>query len=324
VALATLLMGAAGSGTGQTETIYMSVLNSRAHRIGAADNPLVGLFVSSDRGATWVHRGWREYIRTFYTEEGPDGTIWSACGNGVLRSTDGGASWKITTGWEITEVLKVDVDPSDPSTVYAATAYGIFKTTDRGDTWLERTNGFHRKFSSDVLVDASRTRRLFAASEEGLYCSRDSGSSWSICGLQGMAVRTIVQLPSRPQVLWAGTEDDGVFCSTDGGVSWQQRINGLSHHTVYSIAIDSQNPTRIWLGTHGGGVYRCDDEGMHWQQSVQGLEELVVHAVLVLPSAPDVVFAGTINGGLYRSSDGGKTWTFDSQPLAQVWGLSSR
>ena len=47
------------------DTLYMSVLNSRKHRLGALDNPTVGLFVSTDVGTTWLHRGWRGYIRIF-------------------------------------------------------------------------------------------------------------------------------------------------------------------------------------------------------------------------------------------------------------------
>src|SRR5512145_1281714 len=91
----------------QQETIYMSVRSSSKTRLGVSDNPTIGLFVSRDAGATWEHHGWRDQIKVFYTEAGSDGTIWSACGNGVLRSTDGGATWKITTGWEVTEALKV-------------------------------------------------------------------------------------------------------------------------------------------------------------------------------------------------------------------------
>jgi hypothetical protein len=105
------------------ETLYMSVLSSRRHAWGKNDNPVIGLFVSTDGGEHWHHRGWKEYIRTFHTIAGPDGTLWSACGNGVLRSTNQGRTWRITTGWEVTEVLNVAVDPNHPARVAAATAY---------------------------------------------------------------------------------------------------------------------------------------------------------------------------------------------------------
>ncbi len=306
------------------EEVYMSILSSHKHRIGASDNPLVGLFVSSDQGRSWEHKGWREYIRTFYTEAGADGTIWSACGNGVLRSTDAGASWVITTGWDVTEVLKVKVDPFDPAVVYAATAYGVIKTADKGAHWTKITNGFHWKFSADVCPDRSIRGTLLAASEEGVYRTTDGGGQWNRSGLDGKGIRVIVQDPHNAQVFWVGTEEDGVLRSTDSGLTWTQKSSGLNHRTVYAIAVDPSNSSTIYVGTYGGGVYRTRDGGQNWEQRSKGLEVLDVHSLVVLPSDPRIVLAGTLNGGLYRSTDSGDSWVFYAQEEAQVWGLSVR
>lgn len=319
-----LAAGPVFEASAQQETIVMSVLNSRKHRLNVSDNPFVGVFVSTNAGETWEHRGWKEYIRTFYTEVAPDGVLWSACGNGVLRSNDGGKRWRITTGWQITEVLKLDCDPSDPSTVYAATAYGVFKTTDSGETWKEKPLGLTLPFTSDVLVDRSDSRRIFAATEEGLLMSRDAGETWMPAGLRGKEIRAIVQDPEQPEVLWVGTENDGVFRSSDGGRTWRQRSVGLKHHTVYAIAIHPDNSSLLYAGTHGGGVYITVNGGERWTASSTGLGNPVVHSLLVMKTRPDVVFAGTLNGGLYRSTDGGRTWKFNSQDQGQVWGLSSQ
>lgn len=308
----------------QQDTIYMSVLNSRKHRLGALDNPTVGLFISTDVGATWKHRSWEGYSRIFYTEAGSDGVLWSACGNGVLRSSDKGLTWRITTGWEVTEVLKVKVDPSNPSLVYAACAYGVFKTEDSGETWKEMNSGFLKPFVSDIVIDRSNTNRLFAASEDGLYLSTDAGKKWKRIGLSGKGVRTIVQHPVEPDLFYAGTEDDGVFASSDRGMTWKQENRGLTQLTVYTVACDRSDSKVLYVGTHGGGVYRSSDGGQHWQQKTIGLDNLVVHSVLVLPSNPSIVFAATLNGGLFKSTDAGEHWKFDSQEEGQVWGLWAR
>ncbi|HTY36494.1 MAG TPA: hypothetical protein VMH23_05255 [Bacteroidota bacterium] len=300
----------------------MSVLNSRKHRLGAMDNPTVGLFVSTDAGATWQHKGWTGYIRTFYTESGSDGVLWSACGNGVLRSSDHGSHWRITSGWEITEVLKVKVDPSDPSTVYAATAYGVFKTTNSGESWSEQNNGFLKPFVSDIVVDRGNSKKLFAASEDGIYASTNGGAQWRLCGLNGKGIRTILQHPADPKTFFAGTEDDGVFMSRDGGTTWLQSNAGLTQQTVYTIACDRSTPDILFVGTHGGGVYRSADRGKTWKPCILGLENLVVHTLAILPTNPSTLFAGTLNGGLFRSTDGGAHWSFNSQEEGQVWGLS--
>ncbi len=308
----------------QQDTVYMSVLNSRKHRLGALDNPTVGLFISTDAGATWKHRGWEGYMRIFYTEAGSDGVLWSACGNGVLRSSDRGLTWRITTGWEITEVLKVKVDPMNPFVVYAATAYGVFRTDDSGETWKELNAGFQKPFVSDIVIDRTNSGRLLAASEDGIYLSTNAGRNWKRIGLDGKGVRTIVQHPVRPALFFAGTEDDGFFVSSDQGVTWKPENRGLTQLTVYTIACDLSSSGVMYLGTHGGGVYRSSDGGHSWQQEIVGLDNLVIHSVLVLPSNPSVVFAATLNGGLFKSTDRGEHWSFNSQEEGQVWGLWAR
>lgn len=306
------------------ETLVMSVLSSRKHRLNVSDNPVVGVFTSTDAGKSWEHRGWKEYIRTFYTEADGRGVLWSACGNGVLRSSDNGNRWVITTGWEVTEVLKVALAPSDPSTVYAATAYGIFKTTDDGKSWQEKVIGLHMPFTSDVLVDRAKSDRVFAATEEGILLSTDGGTSWKPSGLAGLGVRTIAQDPSDARRFWAGTQEDGVFVSSDRGATWKRANSGLQHKTVYAIAVHPKQSAVVYLGTHGGGVYRTKNGGKQWHQIDKGLGNPDVHSLLVLKSDPGIVFAGTLNGGLFRSSDGGDSWRFNSQDEGQVWGLSSK
>ena len=299
----------------------MAVLNSLQHRWGNMENPLVGTFVSTDRGRSWQHLGWREYIRTFYVEEGPDGTLWAACGNGVLRSRDGGERWTITTGWETTEVLKLDVDPSDASRVFAATAYGLFRTTSAGAAWERLEKGFQTRFTGDVRVDRARPRVVFVATEDGLYRSLDGGERWSLVGLEGEGVRCILQHPSRQQWWWAGTEERGVWRSTDGGTTWEASSRGLEHPTIYCLAADSRSDLLI-AGTHGGGTYRSADGGNRWVPSSEGLTHPDVHSLAIVPSQPALVFAGTLGGGLFASTDGGRTWHFNSQEEAQVYGLS--
>ena len=307
----------------QQETIYMSVLNSRKHRLGALDNPTVGLFLSTDQGATWHHRGW-EYTRAFYAEAGPDGAIWSACGNGVLRSTDGGTTWRIATGWQITEVLKVKVHPKDAHTAYASTAYGIFKTTDGGETWREKNSGFQKPFAADVVIDRTKPSRLLAATEEGVYRSANGGDRWVRVGAKVKGVRTIAQDPHDGKTFWLGTEEDGLFVSRNEGAAWASVQNFPKSLTVYAIVFDPSVGSVLYVGTHGGGVYRSLDGGATWKQCSAGLKNLDVHSLVVVPSNSRIVLAGTLNGGLYRSTDGGNHWEFNSQEEGQVWGLSVR
>ncbi len=319
-----LLMLAVGVAAAQRETVYMSVLSSfRTARDPYAD-PGFGLFVSTDGGSSWEHRGWRDYIRIFYTEEGKDGTLWSACGNGVLRSTDDGRRWKITTGWEVTEVLKVKAAETNPSLVFASTAYGVFRTTDAGETWEMKSKGIPHPFSGDVCIDRTDPRRVLAATEEGVFLSEERGEQWVRTGLEGKGVRVLMQDPHDARRFWLGTEEDGVFLSTDGGRRWERRSEGLGPFAVYAIALHPREAGWIFIGTYNGGVFRSTDAGLTWEQRSRGLTDLRVHSLLVLPSDPRQILAGSLNRGLFRSADGGDSWQHVGQDSSQVWGLSVR
>jgi hypothetical protein len=57
------------------------------------------------------------------------GTLY-ANGDGVFRSTDGGATWSsVVTGLTTLFVNTLTIDPHDTRTVYAGTADGVFAIT---------------------------------------------------------------------------------------------------------------------------------------------------------------------------------------------------
>lgn len=302
------------------ETIYMSVLSSRQHAWGKSDYPVIGLFASTDAGRTWTHRGWREYIRMFYSEAGPDGVLWSACGNGVLRSKDDGATWRITTGADVTEVLRLCVDRRNGQRIAAATAYGPILSTDGGDSWRFISTGLPARFTGDICIDRTNGSML-VATEKGIYVRSASDSAWRPTGMV-KDTRTILQHPDRPGVFFAGTEEDGIWRSDDGGRKWSGQSTGLAHRTVYALSAAPGTKGAVYAATFAGGIYRSDDGGKSWHHKSAGLTTPDCHAVLVLPSDPRTVLAGTLNGGLFISTDRGETWKFNSQADGQVWGLS--
>src|SRR5512137_990315 len=88
----------------QGSTVYATVVATKLFVVGAA-NPRTGLHFQKASGDT----GWRQMgpktVRAFHTSFfGPAGgrVIYIGAGNGVHKSSDGGATWRVTTGWEIT------------------------------------------------------------------------------------------------------------------------------------------------------------------------------------------------------------------------------
>lgn len=308
------------------ETLYASVLSTRKHQLSGT-NPVIGLFYSSDDGQTWQHTGW-EQGKTFAAMSVPGtcgDTLFIAAGNGVMRTTDGGQFWQIVTGWRVTEVQDVAVNPMRPNQVFAATPYGLFRSDDLGETWQERSTGLTATFAAAVRADRTHPDRVFAGMEDGLFVSDDAGEQWQPTAIRE-PVQSVRQSPADPQRWVGGLQDRGVALSTDGGRTWRYGEGAVEGFTIYESEWHPTDPDVLYAGGWGTGVLRSDDAGRTWHRSTEGLDDLSlnVHSLAISRRQPDLVFAGTMGGGLYRSQDAGRTWTpvapavFDA---SQVWDL---
>jgi len=326
-AMASLLLAAAHStALAQKSTVYATVVSSKLFVVGAA-NPRTGLHFQTTGGDTlWDHTGPRT-SRVFDVAFGPgtDGrVIYLAAGNGVHLSRDFGASWRITTGWDITEVLSVSPDPLDTSTVYAATAYGVCKTTDGCRTWRKMNTGLTRTFTGRVLVDHTKPSTVYCGGERGLYISTNGGERWTRSGLSVGQVLGIAQHPTKPEVLLVGTEEHGLYRSTDGGRTWTKSEAGVDHRTFYAIAFDPSNPEIVYAGGYVTGVYKSTDGGVRWSRVNEGLGCRTIHALAVDPRDSNTVYAGGYWGGLFRTHTAGERWEAAGLAEAQVWNIMFR
>ena len=307
----------------KSPTLYVVTRSTKTFKIGSQENPTVGLFSTENKGKSWRHYGW-QYTKCFSASTikiDGEQIFYLACGNGVQKSEDGGRTWKITTGWNITECLKTVIDPENSKIVYAATAYGIFKTIDGGKTWVEKNTGLMSTFTPILIIDRSNHNQLFCATEKGLHRSKNSGESWQPIALLGLGIRTIIQHPNNSDLFALGTEDDGVFISKDHGKTWQQKINGLNYKTVYALSFSPENENTIYAGTFQGGIFKTKNGGKSWQAINKNLRILDIHALLVDPKNPKRVYAGTLNDGVWMSENSGESWKFIGLETSQVWDM---
>ena len=142
------------------------------------------------------------------------------------------------------EASNLAVDPQNPATLYHASERGVFKSTDGGATWSPRNAGFPRQ-------------------ERSLY------------------VNVLAMDPTKPKILYAGTQDlglfkttlyvgtgdRGVFKSIDGGASWSLADRGMTNKVVQTLAIDPRMSSTIYALTAAGNaaaVFRSVDAGGNW------------------------------------------------------------
>jgi photosystem II stability/assembly factor-like uncharacterized protein len=218
------------------------------------------------------------------------------------------------------DVRATATDPQHTNRVYLGTADGhVFGSQDAGETWklLGRVSSRIDSVVATMLVDPRRSQTLFAGSWTrdpslgdggGVFRSDDGGLTWQASGLAGQAVRALVQAPSNPDVLIAGTLE-GVFASRDSGASWQ-RISpesNLELRNIDSLAVDPGRPEIIYVGTFHL-PWKTSDGGRTWTSVHSGMiDDSDVMSILVDRTNPARVFASACSG-IYRSDNGGALW----------------
>src|SRR5687767_8821431 len=280
---------------GRTLALAIHPNNDNILYAGLADG---GVFKTTDGGLTWVALNDKLpslAVKSLVLDPtNPEivyaGTgegyfnIDAAIGQGVMKSTDGGATWAHSTPFA-QYVNRLAIDPSAPRTLYAATRTGVFKTTDGNDTW---TLVFPNHNCIDLSLDPDNPQVLLTAvwdraanqTGNGIWRTTDGGATWARIsgGLpEGRLIGRIAlaRAPSDSRIVYAGVAQMnssapvmGIWKSTDGGGNWLQFPS-----------------TPSYCGS------QC------WYDS-----ELAVH-----PFDPDVVFAGGLF--LWKSSNGGETWS---------------
>ena len=187
-------------------------------------------------------------------------------GQGAYKSTDAGATWTLM-GLEPTgRIPRLLIHPTDPNIVFVCAlghSYGpqpergVFRTTDGGESWERVLFIDENTGCSDLAMDPSNPRVLFAGTWQleihtwgrrsggpggGLHVTRDGGDTWerlsgpdSDLGLPTKPVGKVAVAiaPSNPNrvyamletgdgIPWEGeeTENGQVWGSEDGGRSW--------------------------------------------------------------------------------------------------------
>ncbi len=322
-----------------------------------------GLFKTTNAGITWKplfeRQGTISIGDIALAPSNPD-VIWVGTGesnvrnsvsfgDGVYKSTDGGANWQHMGLRNTERISAIAIHPQNPDIVYVGALghafgpnedRGVFMTTDGGKTWsktlyLDREHGV-----SDLDIDLTNPNILYAgmwnferkpwthrsgSENGGVFKSIDAGRTWKKItnGLPKLLGRIGIRAaPSNPNVVYAIVEskEGTLYRSDDRGETFKQvskQTNIVSRGFYYTtVRVDPNDENRVFavasslfISIDGGKTFR----------SITGRTHIDYHALWMDPKNPKRMWQGQ-DGGIAVSYDSGDSWEYvNNIPMGQFY-----
>jgi photosystem II stability/assembly factor-like uncharacterized protein len=201
-----------------------------------------------------------------------------------------------------------EISPHNPSVVYMAAQY-FFKSINRGDTWRMNPQDLTKnvpRWSPEMPI-------MNVAGDKPMAEKHDGYAASSL-------ITQVRESPSRPGVIWIGTDDGNLQVSQDGGDTFTQVYGNIKGAPRGYVQIARIEPSHFEPGTAyvaldahrlddwAPYLFKTTDFGKTWSSVTGDLPKLGnINALREDLENPDLLFVGT-EFGLYVSLDGSRTW----------------
>ena len=240
----------------------------------------------------------------------------SSWGDGVYKSTDGGATWTNMGLRDSHHIGRIALHPEDTELVYVAAMghlwgpneeRGLYRSRDGGATWTPILQVDENTGAVDVALDPADPNIVYAAT---------------------------YQRERRPWGFHGGGPGSALLRSTDGGDSWERLsgpgvARGLPEGDLgrIGISIYRSDPRIVYASVEQGyrynastayterraGIYRSEDRGLTWElMSDWNPRPMYASQILVDPSDDQRIY---MMNSYSFSDDGGRTFTVPRQSL---------
>lgn len=352
---APISIGVTGSETsGRINSIAIDPTDPRILYVGAATG---GVWKSTNGGTSWTPLTDNEcglamgsividpvnpqilYAGT--GEENFSSDSYQGCG--VLRSTNGGASWTqlgastfVTASGGASRIARVVIDFASAGTTSAtvllvASQTGLWKSDNSGSTWTLSLAGVITDLIGDPTAAGTYTAAIGSVNggtSNGIYRTTDFGATWTKLsgGLPTASVGRINlgMAATAPNIMYASVQATssttllGIWKTLDGGNSWNKLTAtnaSCSNQCWYNmvLAVDPAQPNHVVFG--GVSLFQSLDGGTTFSTLGSGVVHVDHHAFVFDQATPTTMYSGN-DGGIFRSTDAGATWVSLNTNLA--------
>ena len=252
--------------------------------------------------------------------------------NGLLKSTNAGATWALTGSGPSGTIRKILIHPSTPNIVFACATNGIFRSTNGGTNWTQ----VHTGSKEDIEFKPNDMNIMYATGND-VYRSTDNGLTWVPLGAaEGItnSGRTLVGVsaanPNYVYVVQASGNTFGrMYKSTDAGLTFVTTVvgnpaNGTNYfgyettgtgtggQATYDMALDISPTNAAEVYIAGIICWKSTNEATSFTAITAwflpnsiGYNHADVHGLFWT----NATIYSISDGGLFKSIDDGDNWT---------------
>jgi len=299
-----------------------------------------GLFVSYDRGQTWLHLN-NLPIAEFYTVSvdmakpyniyGGTQDNASLYGPGNHTVQDGVEDpWQhiFLDRWAGGDGFVTLIDPTDSNVIYYEQQNGDMKRKRMdGPIWAggrsekrirpkapEGESRLSFAWNTPFVISNHNPHTLYCAANR-VFKSYTRGDDWECISPDfGGSISTLSESSVKPGLIYIGARRGVVQVTRDDGKNWTMINEGMQNRSVRRINASSHEEATVYAALSGQGddifnayVYMSTDYGKTWRFISSNLPAERANVVIEDPRDKNILYVGT-DLGVYASLNRGKTW----------------
>lgn len=260
-----------------------------------------GLSYSADSGKTWTIDVYNEFSDMMDIKHASENVVFACGGSYILKSTNGGVSWK-ATHYGISAFALHFFDENHG--IAAGGNGGVYSTSNSGETWESVTSLYGTTIYDIDFLD--NLNGVMVGSGGKIYTTSDGGKTWAI-NIHSETTSTLRQVSyvSASNIVAVGGSRD-IFYSTDTGATWKSFV--IDYFSVPDFeSVDFFND-KVGVAIGSANNYKTTDGGKTWVTTgVDHYEAGQVGTEIQCVNEYEGYILGE-RGKMYWTNDQGESW----------------